>query len=252
LAEDIAGRGDPLKTLHLLWRRAAGPRRGPTPKASLDDLVGAAITIADAEGLGAVSTRRVADLVGISPMSFYTHIPSKNELLDLMVDAVLVAIGPTIGDTWRPRLEHLARQYWGLGIAHPWLHQLATHRPVLGPHTMASWEAGLASVDGMGLSAIEMDLAVTLVADYVNGAVRGAARENAVTALTGLTDAQWWQIILPFLDTVDFSPYPVASRVGPAVGEAHGAHAPLAAFEFGLQRVLDGLAVFIATRTSGP
>ena len=251
MAEDIAGRGDPLKTLQLLWRRADAPRRGPRPRASLDDIVGAAVALADTEGLDAVSTRRVAEAVGISPMSFYTYVPSKNELLDLMVDAALGAIVPTVGNGWRARVEHLARQYWALGLAHPWVHQLATHRPALGPHTLAAWEAGLASVDGIGLDEIEMDMVVTLVANYVNGAVRDAARENTVKTLTGMTDVEWWEKVAPFLNTVDFSPYPVGSRVGPVVGEAYGAHDPQRAFDFGLQRVLDGLAVFIDGKVAG-
>src|SRR5215207_5882666 len=86
--EDLAGRGDPIKSLKLLWEGIAKPKRGPRPKVELRVLVTAAIEIADAEGLGAVSTRRVAETVGISPMSFYTYIPGKAELLDLMLDTV--------------------------------------------------------------------------------------------------------------------------------------------------------------------
>ena len=88
MAEDIAGRGDPIKTLQLMWGRVDGPKRGPKSRVSVGDLVQAAVRIADAEGIDAVSTRRVAEAVGISPMSFYTHIPDKAVLLDLMLDAV--------------------------------------------------------------------------------------------------------------------------------------------------------------------
>ena len=77
MSKEITGRGDPVKTLELLWGGNRAPRRGPKPKVALADIVSAAIRIADAEGLDAVSTRRVAEEVGISPMSFYTHVPGK-------------------------------------------------------------------------------------------------------------------------------------------------------------------------------
>ena len=95
MSDDISGRGDPLKSLKLLWEGTEKPKRGPRQKVELSALVTAAIEIADTEGLGAVSTRRVAEKVGISPMSFYTYIPGKAELLDLMLDTVG---GRDIGD----------------------------------------------------------------------------------------------------------------------------------------------------------
>jgi hypothetical protein len=133
-------------------------------------------------------------------------------------------------------------------VGHPWVLLFATHRPVLGPNTLAAYEHLLAAVDGVGLGEIEMDRVVTLVADYVHGAVRGAARERQVREVTGMSDDEWWRRVEPVLKTLDFSPYPVALRVGPVTGEAYGAHDPAGAFSFGLARVLDGLALFIEPR----
>jgi AcrR family transcriptional regulator len=254
MTEEIAGRGDPIKTLQLLWGMAEPPRRGPRPKVSLTDLVAAAVAIADTEGLGAVSTRRVAEAVGISPMSFYTHVPGKAELLDLMLDAVATgdreaqAHALPQGATWRDKLTLVAQSLWHFYLRHPWVLELATHRPVLGPNTLAAYEFALAAVDGIGLDPIEMDMSFTLVANYVHGAVRDAAREKLVKEATGMSDDEWWQRVAPFLATLDFSPYPTTARVGPVVGEAHGAHNPEGAFAFGLQRILDGLELFIASK----
>lgn len=249
MTQDITGRGDPIKTLQLLWGKVPEAKRGPKPKLDIETLVAAAIRLADTEGLEAVSTRRVAELVGISPMSFYTYVPGKDELLDLMVDRVHAEFVPTRGPGWRARLSDLAHQYWDFHLRHPWLRQAATHRAVLGPNVMAAWEIGLASIDGYGLGEVELDMVVTSIAAFVSGAVGGAARERMVKDSTGMTDEQWWYASAPFLETLDYSPYPIASRVGPIMGELYGAHAPVETFEFGLALLLDGLAVLIEGRT---
>jgi len=255
MADDIAGRGDPLKTLHLMWGRTEPPRRGPKSRVDLRDLVNAAIAIADAEGIEAVSTRRVAEAVGISPMSFYTHIPDKAVLLDLMLDAVS---GPAEGESpasmnfdptrWRDNVALVAREYRAFFLRHPWTLQLSSHRPVLGPNTIKAYEHFLSTFDGLGLSEVEMDLSVSMVANYVHGAVRDVLRASQVKVLTGLSDDEWWYTIAPFLETIDFSPYPVSSRVGPVVGELYGLGNPDMAFDFGLERLLDGLGVLIASK----
>jgi hypothetical protein len=75
--------------------------------------------------------------------------------------------------------------------------------------------------------------------------VRDAAREKRVRELTGQSDEEWWYSIVPFLETLDYSPYPVLARVGKTTGETYGAHDPTGAFDFGLERILDGLALLI-------
>jgi AcrR family transcriptional regulator len=257
MADDISGRGDPLKSLQLLWGGGKDPKRGPKSKVALSDLVQAAVTIADSEGIEAVSTRRVAEAVGISSMSFYTHIPNKAVLVDLMLDAV--SSGPD--DTpmpefdpanWRSNVQFVATALREFYLQHPWMLQVSTHRPVIGPNTMRSYEAILRSVDGLGLDEVEMDMTATLISNYVFGAVRDAARAQMVKEQTGLSDDEWWAKIAPFLDTIDFSPYPVASRVGPIVGELYGVGDPDRAFAFGLARLLDGVSVLVASKAKAP
>ena len=253
MADDISGKGDPIKTLKLLWGKAPAPRRGPKAKLALADLVTAAVAIADRDGLDALTTRRVADEVGIAPMSVYTYVPGKDELLDLMLDAVLGEVRPPRGATWRDKLADVARQNWDLALRHPWMHEIATHRPVLGPKVFAKYDAELSAVDGIGLTDLEMNNALTLVLDYVAGAVRGAARETWVKQRTGMTDDEWWKLVEPHMaelyDPV-YPSYPLASRIGQAFGEAHGAHDPEGSFAFGLERVLDGIAVLVDRRAA--
>lgn len=255
MAEEFAGKGDPLKSLELLWGRVEGPRRGPKSKVAVADLVKAAVEIADAEGIDAVSTRRVADAVGISPMSFYTHIPDKTVLIDLMLDSVATGPGgPVVPDfdpaRWRENITLVATALRTFYLDHPWTLQVGTHRPVLGPNTLASYEAILGSVDGLGLSEVEMDMSVTMISNYVYGAVRDAARAKVVKEQSGLSDDEWWYRIAPFLETIDFTPFPRASRVGPVVGELYGVGDPQMAFTFGLERLLDGLEVLIQQKKS--
>lgn len=251
---EISGKGDPLRILQLLWGRTDAPKRGPKPKVTLAEIVNAAVAIADAEGLDAVSTRRVAEAVGISPMSFYTHVPGKAELLDLMLDHISLPGGAPPPDWdemgWRARLELVAHALWGHYLNHPWALQVETHRPILGPNTMASYEVALSAVEGIGFDPFEMDLAITTLADYVYGAVRHATRAQAVKQETGMSDDDWWYTIAPFLETLDFTPYPISSRIGPIVGEAYGLGDPHRAFKFGLERFLDGLDVMIARKRS--
>jgi AcrR family transcriptional regulator len=251
MAEEISGKGDPLKSLQLLWGRVAAGKRGPKSKVSLSDLVQAAISIADAEGIDAVSTRRVAEAVGISAMSFYTHIPDKAVLIDLMIDAIAGG-PPDVGrpqfapEHWRDNITMVANAYRDFYLDHPWALQVGTHRPVLGPNTLRAYDVILSAVDGLGLDEVEMDMTVALITNYVYGAVRDVARAAQVKQQTGMSDDEWWYAIAPFLETVDFSPYPVASKVGSVVGELYGLGDPDRAFQFGLARLLDGVDVLIA------
>jgi len=249
MPDDFTGRGDPLKSLKLLWEGPEPPKRGPRPKVSLETLVSAAIEIADTDGLDAVSTRRVAEKAGISAMSFYTYIPGKAELFDLMLDEVS---GRDIPDApefdraqWRENLTVMAKGQRGFYLRHPWVLDLATHRPVLGPGTMRAYEFALRAVDGLGLSPVEMDLMVTQIGAYAHGAARPVAQADKVRRATGLSDERWWNAVAPYLGTLDFRPYPTASLVGSVVGELYGLGDPDMAFNFGLERLLDGFAVLI-------
>ena len=209
----------------------------------------AAIALADAEGLSALSMRRVAEMLGVSPMSLYTYVPSKAELVDLMLDRVAgedqTPDAPV--DGWRARLEQIARQGWVRAQRHPWILQVGTHRPPLGPNVLARVESTLRAIDGLGLSEMEMDQVTSVVSDYVRGAVRAALDAREIEQQTGMTDEQWWAMNTPLLHgLVDPARYPTTVRIGEAYksGKMPGPD-PERNFEFGLQRVLDGIATFI-------
>jgi AcrR family transcriptional regulator len=249
---EYAGRGDPARTIELLWGARPRGTRGPKPALGVDAIVAAAIEIADADGLEGLSMRRVAERLGAGTMSLYRHVPGKPELLDLMVDRVAGEIArPDAGDAgWRERLERIARENLRLGLEHPWMLRVFPGRPPLGPNIMAKYDFELCALEGIGLSDIEMDAVLTLLLEYVRGAAASAVEAAGARASTGRTDDQWWMAFEPYLDQV-FDPerFPVATRVGNASVEAlQGPYDPARAFEFGLARLLDGVESFVATR----
>jgi AcrR family transcriptional regulator len=251
MTTEYSGGGDPAKSLELLWDLQSRPTRGPKPALTVDRIVTAAIGIADGEGLAAMSMRRVADALGVGAMTLYRYVPGKGELLDVMLDTVYGELPRRqVEGDWRAKLDNVARENRDLYLRHPWLLQVTTSRPPLGPHLMAKYEYELAAVEGIGLSDIEMDAVVTLVTGYVHGAVRAAVEAAQVIQRSGITDEQWWRAHEPLLDKIgDATRFPLASRVGTTVGRAFNASYDSGhGFEFGLARVLDGIAALLAQR----
>ena len=196
--------------------------------------------------------RRVAERLDVTAMSLYTYVPGKAELLDLMLDTVYGETArPAPADgPWRARLEQVARENWALYLRHPWLLQVATSRPVLGPRVIAKYDFELGAVDGIGLTEIEMDLVISVVTNYVHGAVRSAVEVAEAQSRTGMTDNQWWEAYGPVLEKV-FDPqrFPLAAAVGAAAGEEYqSATDPARAFEFGLRLLLDGVETMVRER----
>jgi len=253
---EYSGKGDPARSLALLWRTSERTSRKGKPDLNVDRIVRAAIEVADAEGLQALSMRRVAERLGVGTMSLYTYVPGKPELLDVMLDTVYgeTARPEEVPGGWRGRLEVIARENWRLYLRHPWLLQVAASRPVLGPNVTAKYDYELRAVDGIGLTDVEMDSVITLVAGFVHGTARGAVEAAQAESRTGLSDEQWWAAHAPFFSRIaDVERFPTAARVGQATGEALGAaYSAEHAFEFGLQRVLDGIEALVSGRASRP
>ncbi|HEY5984788.1 MAG TPA: helix-turn-helix domain-containing protein, partial [Streptosporangiaceae bacterium] len=119
-----SGKPPPLPPgLDLLWGRRERGRRGPKPGLSLDAIVEAAIRLADAEGLDAVSMARVAGELGFTTMSLYRYITSKDELLQLMWNASALGAEQLVldGQGWRPRLRQWAMVQREMIDRHPWI-----------------------------------------------------------------------------------------------------------------------------------
>lgn len=127
-----------------MWTRPPGGRR---PKLTREAIVEAAIKLADAEGLDAVSIRRIASELGVRAMSLYTHIDAKEDLLDLMYDVVAegVLVQGDLPDDWREAMLEIARKEREAGLRHPWMLQLAGRSPRIGPNGLRHIEQSMAA-----------------------------------------------------------------------------------------------------------
>ncbi|MGX2995366.1 TetR/AcrR family transcriptional regulator [Streptomyces sp. JNUCC 64] len=246
---ETSGSGDIQRTLELLWEPGRRPTRGPKPTLTVERIVLTAIRIADAEGLPAVSMRRLSTELGTGTMSLYRYVPGKAELLDLMLDRVQ---GPSPDEeaptgTWRDAVEAMARESLALYQRHPWLLQVNQHRPVLGPGTLAAMDRVLSRIRPMGLSDPELLSVLIMVDGYVSGVARTHVHAVEAKKRSDLTDQDFWAAQAPYLERVMKSGrFPVMASLSDDTFGMDFDH-----FAFGLQRILEGLEVLVARRLAG-
>jgi AcrR family transcriptional regulator len=241
--------GQPLSPgIAAAWGRRAPAGRGPKPGLTLERIVAAAVAVADAEGLDAVSMNRVAKELKTGAMSLYRYVESKHELLALMIDAAIGEVPPTpAAGGWRPRLERWARATVTAMRAHPWSANAPIAGPPLAPHAVAWFEDALAALADTGLTEDEKPSVILMLSGYVSNHVTvmnqvaesflrdgDAAMRGYADTLRALTDAERFPALHAIL----------------AAGVFDRADPPDAEFEFGLQRILDGIAALIVSRNS--
>lgn len=157
--------------LQTPWNR---PSESRPAGLSREAIVAAAIEIADEEGLEAVSIRRLATRLETRPMSLYSHIETKDELIDLMVDEVMgeTHLPGEVPEDWREALRQIAQRSRAAARAHPWMIATAFRRPLLGPKALRHVDQSLAAVSTLDLP-FERKRAVLLSVDtYTLGYVR--------------------------------------------------------------------------------
>jgi AcrR family transcriptional regulator len=245
-----SGSGDINASLALLWDMRERPTRGPKPGLTLDGIVTAAVRLADAEGLEAVSMRRIAADLGVGTMSLYRYVPGKAELLDLMLDRVNECADEAelAGLGWRERLQACARGSWALYLRHPWLLQVDQSRFVIGPNALAGFEQYMRGLGGLDLSDPERVMVVTVVDGLITGIARAHVNAMQAEKRTGMTDEEHWTAQDPILvKAMATGNYPtLASLTEDAFGSGFEE-----TFEFALQRLLDGLEAFVTRRREG-
>jgi AcrR family transcriptional regulator len=237
-------------SLKLLWERRERPARGPKPALTLEEVVDTAISVADADGLDALSMRRVARELGVGTMSLYRYVPGKAELLDLMLDRVSdpgEQIAAAEGKDWRGILAVVAHHGRNLYLAHPWLLQVNWSRPVLGPNTVAGLEFFVASLAGIGLTDQERINLLITIDGYVVGVTRGEIMYSWAVVETGLSDEEFWGRQYPVLgDAMASGRYPAMAGLSEDAFNRGWDES----FEWGLQRVLDGIEALVRSRTA--
>ncbi|MFD6924517.1 TetR/AcrR family transcriptional regulator C-terminal domain-containing protein [Streptomyces sp. NPDC059944] len=221
-----------------VWTR---PRPEPRRRApGVDQYVAAALAVADAEGLAAVSMRRVAGDLGSGTASLYRYITNRDELVDLMVDAAQGEdpLPEPTGD-WRADLGAVARGLRTTLLRHPWLAGELTGRPALGPNSLRRSESALRAGVALTPDITLASRALGTVRAYVLGSVAAQLALRRAEQRTGLSEEEWQRSVGPYItEVLAAGEHPMLAR---RVIEAEELD-PDVEFTFGLDCVLDGLA----------
>jgi AcrR family transcriptional regulator len=232
--------------LQLAWGLRDAGSRGPKRGLTLARIVAAGIKVAHTDGVGALSMARIAGELGVGTMSLYRYVAAKDELLNLMVDTALGGPPPPApGEDWRAGLRRWALGVWEAYRRQPWVLRVPISGPPYGPNNVAWLDNGLAALANTPLAEADKASTVlllsgfvrnvaTLSADFAAGSAGEAVMPGYGTVLTQLTTAEQF----PALHRA------IASGVFDDDDEIE------VELEFGLERILDGVAVLI-TRT-GP
>ncbi|QIS13064.1 TetR/AcrR family transcriptional regulator [Nocardia arthritidis] len=234
-----------------LWRLPTGSGLGRPAALDTDRVVRTAVELADQSGLTGATLPKIAERLGVTPMSLYRYIGSKDELLVLMGDMAFV---PDIGHaprSWRAGLHGWAAGLWRAYRAHPWLAELPVSGPPRGPNAIAWMDAGLRAMRDIGLDRMTKVGILTLLGGYVNMAARMAQQLEQGWRAGGAVDPagaaadygrEMNALIEPsrFPDAAElFSSGVFGSSAAPATRAP--ADPAEANFVFGLEVILDGV-----------
>jgi AcrR family transcriptional regulator len=256
--------GPPLPPgLDLLWGRRGPGRRGPQRGLSVDDVVAAAVRVADAEGLDGLSMARVAKELGFTPMSLYRYVSSKDELLQLMWNASAEGAETLVleGVGWRARLRSWATIQREMLDRHPWITQMPIAAPPLAPNSLAFLEHGLEAMDGTGLPDRDKLRFIGLLTSYTLSEARmahdaaQAAREAMAAAAAAGADGPppVWSYEALLRELADEQTYPRLHRLAWAheVGDRPSGWDEQQEFLFGVNAILDAVQAMIDRDAAG-
>jgi AcrR family transcriptional regulator len=229
-----------------IWMRPERPARGPRPAYSRDQITDAAVRIADSEGIEAASMRRIAAEIGAGAMSLYRYVPSRDDLVELMIDRVYgemdLPARPT-GD-WRADLDRLAREYRAMQLRHGWLHTVQRGTPMYGPGQLRLIEFGLGALD-VGIPIDEMLSLIGMLNGFVDNFTRVEVMWLDVARRTGLTQSEWMRRNSAYVhQLIQTGEYPIFTRI---VMDAEQPHmSDQERFDYGLERVLNAIGATLA------
>ncbi|MGC4875641.1 TetR/AcrR family transcriptional regulator [Micromonospora sp. DT43] len=232
------------------WGLRERPPRGPRPGLSVPGIVDAAVRVADADGLTAVSMSRVAKELGAATMALYRHVGSKDELLMLMVDT---GYGPSPGppppqDDWRAGLTRWAWAEHDVLRQRPWLLHVPITGPPITPQQLDWMEDGLRCLDDTTLAEGEKMSVLLLITGYVRNEAtltnQIAEGSRAAGVEPGEIMPAYGRLVTRLIDPARF---PALHRVLSA-GVLNQDDDPDDEFTFGLDRILDGVEALIRRR----
>ena len=236
------------RAVALAWGVAANPQRGPKREMSIERIVDTAIGIADAEGLAAVSMARVAQSLGYTTMSLYRYVTAKDDLLLLMQEQASEVPIPEAAHEggWRAGLTRWVGSSRAAYREHPWLSDIPISGVPITPNSLAMVDWFLREVRGLPLDPGEKMGMLLLLANYARGTSR--QEHELATADPGDIDGANFMSGLAQLVTPerfpDFAPFLMSG--GYLGGDEP--EDPDVDFAFGLERILDGLELYLARR----
>ncbi|HWI70544.1 MAG TPA: pantoate--beta-alanine ligase, partial [Baekduia sp.] len=189
----------------VLWQQSDAPRpargRGRGSGLNRDEIVAVALKVAEAEGPDAVSMRRIAKDLGVGTMSLYHHIPTKDDLLDLMHDSVmgeLVIPADELAGDWQEALAQISRRTRAVYERHRWMVSGAWERPQFGPRAFAHVEQSLAIMAG-----VPRDRAMQMLGvadDYVIGFVSRQVAARQALERAGMDQREFLEALRPYVE----------------------------------------------------
>ncbi|MFJ3624416.1 TetR/AcrR family transcriptional regulator [Streptomyces iakyrus] len=225
-----------------VWTRPR-PRREHLTR---ERIVTEAVGLLDAHGIEALSMRALGTRLGAGATSLYRHVATRDELIELVVDEVYgeLEIAPAPDRAaWRPAVVDAATALRAMVLRHPWVASVLSQVGLshLGPNVMRMSDRMLALFETAGFPAEETDSAMSTVVSYVIGVATSEAAYLSMIARSGGTESDWLRALRPAVEA--------ATRAHPHLHAAHAAQhdrSPRAVrddtFDYGLQRILDGLA----------
>ncbi|MGV1008882.1 MAG: TetR/AcrR family transcriptional regulator C-terminal domain-containing protein [Dermatophilaceae bacterium] len=247
------------RTLSEQRRARRGAARSESPsaaKAQVDpeDVVTVAVRIIDADGLDGLTIRRLAADLGMAPMTVYSYVGSKDELLDLVVDQVAAQVRiPTQTWPWRRRAKTLAHHLRDVLLQHPEGARLIGERPMRSPHAFRIFDAGLGIFRDAGFHGRAATDAYFAFGNYVLGAVAQETttlRQAHPVGSSGLADTWSTGAYAAALPPAAFPNIAaLAAHIHPTPDAEATASSSSAEdrFDFGLDSLLDGLAARLAS-----
>ena len=246
-----AARVDPALRLRsqLLWEDRSPSTRGPRAAFTPDDVVAAAVDLADEEGLGAVTMQAVSARLGFTTMALYRYFPSKEALYDAIVDAGMgkppAPMEPR--ENWRAEVTRWALAKRQMLCSRPWLAELPFVAAPHGPNWLAWLEALAEPLSRTGLSAADLGQMISVIDGYTRGA-SDTSISLARARARGVSEQEWAAAVGADLGRSVGDPrFPAFAAIvtAPPDGTTRSMEE---SFRFGLERVLDGIEQYVKSK----
>jgi AcrR family transcriptional regulator len=236
-----------VKDHPVIWMRPEHGTRGPKPTHTRQAVATTAVSIADTEGLDAVTMRRIATELGTGTTTLYRYVSKKDDILELMVDSVMAELRDTVlVGSWRADLHTIAYRQRAIAKRHPWLPRLTSGRSNHGPNSLWWLELTLSAFDGLDMDTDSMLANLGTLSSFVLGHVLVELGDVEAVQRTGLTHEEWMEQQGEYGPTiVNSGLYPRFTRVIVEARTPHLADRQDLGFAAGLERVLDGIAAHL-------